>query len=370
MSKIVRILIVEDNDDQYEAYEDAADEISNDDLKVELERKESADNAKEALLSNDFDGAIIDLNLVSGNPQDASGNDVLSEIIECHRFPVYVVSGNLGNLDDGIRSKKSEFLDFYDREKPNNEIFEKLIKIYSTGITRILGGRGQIEERLGEIFWRHLACNFDVWTSKEEESERTLLRYTVSHLAEYLDVPDGEQRYYHEAEFYIKPTIREHIATGDIVERDGGRFIVLSPPCDVAVRSIDNNTPKINAARIILAPLIKIDREDFIKHGIINENTNSGSRKSILKKIISGQRDKYIFLPGYKELSAAAVDLQNLHSVSFEDFLQFKRMATVASPFLKDIQSKFSAYFGRQGQPDMDDEKLLEKYKGLLSAEN
>ncbi|HHI94606.1 MAG TPA: response regulator [Gammaproteobacteria bacterium] len=370
MSKTIRILIVEDNDDQYEAYEDAADEISNDNLKIELERKKSAGNAKEALLSNNFDGAIVDLNLVPGNPQDASGNDVLSEIIERHRFPVYVVSGNLGNLDEGIRSKKSEFLDFHDRGKPNNEIFEKLVKIYLTGITRILGGRGQIEERLGEIFWKHLASSFDVWTSKEEESERTLLRYTVSHLAEYLDIPDGKQRYYHEAEFYIKPTIREHIATGDIVERDGGRFIVLSPPCDVAVRGIDNNAPKINAARITLAPLIKVNRESFVNHGIFANDDSSKSKKSALDKIIKGQREKYIFIPGYKELFAAVVDLQNLHTVDFKEFSEFNRLATISSPFLKDIQSRFSAYFGRQGQPDMDKAELLNKYKGLLSPEN
>jgi len=366
----MKVLIVEDDGDQFEAYEETAEELSNDDLKIHLKWETSLDNAKAALLSRDFDAAIVDLNLEPGNPTDASGNAVLSEIIECHRFPVYVVSGNLGNLDEKIRSKKSEFLDFYDREQPNEDIFKKLVKIYSTGITRILGGRGQIEERLGEIFWKHLACDFDVWTSQNDESERALLRYTVSHLAEYLDIPDGHLRYYHEAEFYIKPTIREHIATGDIVEKENDRFIVLSPPCDVAVRSVDDGAPKINATRIVLAPLIKVNYASFIENGILSVNDNAGNKESKLDKIIKGQRDKYIFLPRYKKLFASIVDLQNLYTVDFNDFNKYDRLATVASPFLKDIQSRFSAYFGRQGQPDMDKKELLKKYKKLLSDDD
>jgi DNA-binding response OmpR family regulator len=365
----MKILVVEDDDDQYQTYLDTAHEMSNNDLEIDLERKKSAENAKKSLLSNDFDGAIVDLNLAPGNHADASGNDVLFEIVESHRFPVYVVSGNLQNLSERIRGKKSQFLDFYDRDTPNRQIFEKLKNIYSTGITRILGGRGQIEIRLGEIFWKHLARDFDVWTSGKEGHERTLLRYTVSHLAEYLDIPDCEQSYYHEAEFYIKPPIRKYIATGDIVDLDNSRYIVLSPQCDVAIRSIEDSKPKINASRIVLAPLVRVNHDSFIEQQIIKDGETLNSRESTLNKIIKGQRDKYVFLPEYKELFPTVVDLQNLHAVDFEDFLRCTRLATVSGLFLKDIQSRFSAYFGRQGQPDMDKNKLLKKYKLLLSSE-
>jgi hypothetical protein len=165
----------------------------------------------------------------------------------------------------------------------------------------------------------------------------------------------------------VKPPIRQHIATGDIVEQNGNRFLVLSPPCDVAVRCIDNGIPKINATRIILSPLIKVDRSTFIAHKIISQDDNVDRRESALKKVIKGQRDKYIFLPVYKELYASVADLQNLHSVDFDEFIQYERLATVSGLFLKDIQSRFSSYYGRQGQPDMDKNSMIKACKKILS---
>ena len=112
MSNTIKILIVEDNDDQFKTYQDAADELNDEDkdVKFELVRKKSASDAKDALLSKAFDGAIVDLNLTQGNPDDTSGNEVLLEIIESHRFPVLVVSGHLGALDVKIRKKESTFV--------------------------------------------------------------------------------------------------------------------------------------------------------------------------------------------------------------------------------------------------------------------
>lgn len=363
----MRIIVVEDDDDMYENYEDTASDLKSDVLQIELVRENSAVSAKQSLLSKGFDGAIIDLNLNQSDPTEASGNDVLKEIVDKHRFPVFVVSGNLQNIDSDLSDKQSEFLKFYNRESPNNDIFTGLINIFKTGITKILGGRGKIEQSLGDIFWTHLASDFGVWPSENRNIERTLLRYTVSHLAEYLDTPDGEDRFYHEAEFYIKPPIREHIATGDILEIDDKRYINLSPSCDVAVRSVADGKPMINADRIVMAPLIKVDRESFIKNGLIQEFDNSDSRKRTLEEIIKGKREKFSFLPGYGDMYPAVVDFQNIHSYPFEQFQASDRIATVSGVFLKDIQSRFSAYFGRQGQPDLKKSELVKNYKGLLS---
>ena len=239
--------------------------------------------------------------------------------------------------------------------------------MHSTGITQILGGRGQIEKKLSEIFWKHLACDFHTWKLQKVEYERTLLRYTVSHLAEYLDIPDGEQKYYHEAEFYIKPPIREHIATGDIVELGENRFIVLSPPCDIAIRNVTAGKPEINTSKIMMAPLVRINKATFLAHGLIKSGDNSSSKESLLNELIKGQRDKYVFLPAYMELYASIVDLQNIDSVNFDIFLTYNRLATVSSMFMKDIQSRFSAYYGRQGQPDMNKKKLVKECKTLLA---
>lgn len=369
MANQIKILIVEDNDDMFQAYEDTATDLNADERKFVLDRKISADQAKDALLSNHFDGAIVDLNLDQHNPGESAGNIVLREIIESHRFPVLIVSGNLGNLDEDIRQKESGFLKFFDREVPNVDIFNYLLKINKTGITHILGGRGQIDKRLGEIFWRHLACDFSNWDAGDRDSERTLLRYTVAHLAEYLDIPNGEDKFYHEAEYYIRPPIRKHISTGDIFERNGMRYILLSPACDVAVRNeTGDGVAIINAERVVLAPLIKLNRAEFIEKKILKEaGETTKNREKILEEIIKGQRDKYAFLPGYGDIYPSVVDFQNIYTCTFDEYMSGQRIATVTATFLKDIQSRFSAYYGRQGQPDLDKSKLLREYKTRIS---
>ena len=366
MPETVRILVVEDDEDQLQAYSDAADQLSTDNIRIELTERKSAAEAKQDLLSAEFDGGIVDLNLSSGDPSEASGNEVLREITEKHRFPVLVVSGNLQNLDERIQ--QSGFLKTFDRDTPNEEIFEYLLKIQATGITRILGGRGLIERYLGEIFWKHLACDFDGWDPGARDCEKTLLRYVVAHLSEYLDLPSGAaNEYYHEAEYYIIPPIREYIATGDIVRKEGSRFIVLSPACDLAVRDVKDGKPVINAGSIVLAPVHELTREVFIKSGIIKEDDNPKERKRKLNEIIKAQREKYVLIPEYRNIAAGVIDFQNLVAWSLDEFLSAKRLATVTGAFIKDIQARFAAYYGRQGQPDLDKKELLQKYISKLA---
>jgi len=370
MNGTFEILVVEDDNEMYEAYNDSVEEFNEGGgVKFILTRERTSAGARKSLLSNKFDGAIVDLNLDTNKPSEASGNEVLKEITESHRFPVFIVSGNLGNLDHEIREKESNFLKCFSREKPNKEILEEIKNICQTGITHILGGRGQIEEKLGEIFWKHFANDLDYWFEKREGTSKALLRYTLSHLYEYLDVPNSSNDCYHEAEFYIKPPIREYIASGDIVESKGDRYIVLSPACDVAVRELDgNNKPIINANRIALAKLIRFQRDEFLKNNIIKADDNGKQREKIIAEIINGQNNKHAYIPEYKGLYASVVDLQNMYSIDFSEFQNdYKRLATVSSSFLKDIQSRFSSYYGRQGQPDLNKKELVRKNKRLLS---
>ncbi len=367
----IKLLIVEDDNEQYQTYEDTAYELSNprNGLLFNLTRETNSQSAEAALLSKNFDAAIVDLNLMANDTAEASGNEILKKIVGNLRFPVFVVSGNLGMLDQQIEEKKSSFLKFYSRDTQNKIIFDEIKKICSTGITNILGGRGLIEEKLADIFWNHLANDLDIWVNKETTSEKALLRYAISHLSEYLDLSTGENDYYDEAEFYIKPPIRDYISTGDIIQSsDGTRFIVLSPACDVAVRKLsDDGKPIINAKRISIAKLIEVNRESFINNEIIKSDAKNSDGKACLDRIIKGQQEKYIFLPEYKPLSASVIDLQNLHAIDFKEYENFDRIATVSSPFLKEIQSRFSSYYARQGQPDLNKDNLIKKHKNAFN---
>lgn len=214
---------------------------------------------------------------------------------------------------------------------------------------------------------KHIANIFPEWKPTSNNLERVLLRYTLSHLSEYLSLDEGDDVYFYNAEVYIKPPIREHIATGDIVDSDGKRHIVLSPSCDVAVRNVDNGKPIINASKIILAPLIEISRSSFIEHGIIKESSNSSERDKTIREIVKGNREKFGFLPAYDNMYAAVIDFQNIITCDLDDFISKNRMATISGSFLKDIQSKFASYLARQGQPDLDKNTLIKDCKEFIS---
>ena len=365
----MKILVLEDDDSQFDTYSDAVEEFQeNNPIEIKLVRAKSVKEAQEKMQENSFDGAIVDLNLDTSDLGEATGNMVLTSIKHDRRFPVSVVSGHLHNLDVEHRENTSALFKTYVRDEVDNiTIFKDFFEIYQTGITDILGKRGVVESRLGEIFWNHIADDMDVWIGKDDQQE-SFLRYTLAHLVESMGHPTGYDDFYHEAEFYIKPPIQEYIATGDIAEKGDDRFVVLSPACDIQARK-KNGEIEFNADRIVLGKLIRIERDGFLANGIIAKADNSKTRVSKLSQIINGTNPKYPFLPEYKKLYPAVIDLQNLHSISIEEYLgpDYERLATISSAFLRDIQANLSAYYGRQGQPDLDKKSLCKRYKGKLS---
>ncbi len=366
----MKVLVLEDNEAQLETYSDEAEDFGDEnEIEIELIPVKSVESAVQEMNDNSFDGAIIDLNLNEEQPDEAEGNRVLTEIKETRRFPVIVVSGNLANLEEKHKESESPLFKLYDRTVENKTIFNDIFKVYQTGITEILGRRGEVEKRLSDIFWKYLANDFDVWLDKGSQ-KKSFLRYTLAHLVEDLGHSTEDEKFYHEAEVYIKPPIQLHIATGDIVEKDGERFVVLSPACDIQPREKKGQLT-FNSNRVVLGKLVKLERKEFVACGIIAEQDNGKVRESKLSSIIHGKTLKYPFLPGYKDLYPAVIDLQNLYTIDIEECIKnYNRLATISGAFLRDIQASFSAYYGRQGQPDLDKNGLVKRYKGQLTPRN
>ncbi|MBY7946676.1 hypothetical protein KW479_21460 [Vibrio fluvialis] len=365
MPEIVKILVVEDDESAFESYQDSADEVSEEfaNITIQLINKQNPADALASISNDEFDGAIIDLNLdESSKAVEAEGNEVINSIYKKNRFPIKVISGNLGNLSPDIEDKKSPFLCFHTRDVENNQVFRDFVELYQTGITKILGRRGKLENMMSDVFWKHLANDMDGW-SKEGTDEETLLRYTLNHLNEYLD---RSARTYNNKEFYIKPPIQKHIASGDIVQNGEQRFIVVSPACDIAPRDGDGEIPKINANKIILCPLISVDRKDWLKRGVINEKQNKKEVKNALDKIVKNQDPKFHFLPEHGELQASISDFQNIDTCTMEQYVTYDRLATVSTSFMKEVHARFVAYIGRQGQPDLNKRSLVERHAHTL----
>lgn len=358
--RIVRVLIVEDNDNQNTAYLDCIEEFneSNTDLSIQATVCKNADDAINKIAEESFDAAVVDLNLTGAN--DASGNQVLHKIISApnKRMAILVVSSTLGSLHQELQATfKSPLLKTFSRaDTPNQRIIEHLAKVYRTGAIQILGGTGRLEELLNKLFFEHLSIGFESWLAQGKSCESELLRWTALHLLEHLDNPTHSELFpgvpgggiYLPAEFYIYPCIRPQLATGDLLQREGELFILLTPACDIEVRGERDGKAQRNVERAVLAFCLPLSQSAFDEKGIGFGKKWSDFEANSKKN----KKDRYCYLPGHLSIPESVIDFKQLESVSIEEINSaFTRIATVSIPFIRDIQSRFSGYYSRQGQP-------------------
>ncbi len=361
MSQPFNLFILEDDDRVFNQYEPLiADFSKSNNIMIKTYRWKNADEALDALKNNWYDGAIIDIRL-SAPDEGRSGNEIIREIKNNLRFPVRVYTG-FDDIDDDLR-QENEFYKIYKRtSKKFSEILLELINIYKTGITNILGKKGTVEEYLKNVFWNHLAGSFASWIDEAKENsgiEKILLRYTLSHLQEYLDKDaSGGYDEYHPSEVYIMGPINKNIHTGLILKKKETNefYIVLTPSCDLA---------QGKASKIVLAP-IENKNMPYVKElkDKKEKSTNGDDKKQAeqaLERLLSNNHSlKYHCLPEVNGVGGF-INFQKINSFTKEQIADdFSPIASVTDKFCKDIIARFSHYYSRQGQPDFDTDKVYD----------
>lgn len=366
MKNEFRLLIVEDDENEITNYKDNIDLFNenNEDncFTINVDFKNNLQNGIKAIKDNKYDGAIVDLRLKQDNFEDAEGNKIIKSIVGNLRIPVSVVSGFLGDIDPDLKNENS-LLRFYDRG--NIEIItilEELRKIYDTGITKILGEDGLIIKELTKIFWERISNDLEYWISESDNNiklEKIVSRYIINHLKEGLELDEnGEFEMYHSSEFYIVPPIKHNFFTGDILEKNGVNYIILMPPCDMA------NDGKVQ--NIVLAKIedINFSHISGAKKKLKNDSSDDKSKFKILKLLSNSYSLNYHFLPSSNAFQGGFIDFRKIQSVKLNELKEeYKRVGTISSEFIKDIISRFSQYYSRQGQPNLD---INEIYKKML----
>ena len=300
-----------------------------------------AANVKDAfgVLDNSFDGAIIDLKL---SVDGYEGNDVIEEIASKYRIPIAVMTGFPRNAITGI-----SLLHVFTRgETGYDEILDLLFNVYDTGLTRIFGGRGHIEDAMDKIFWNNILPGLPSWQSHvaadRENTEKALLRFTASQLFEFLD---DDSDFFYPEEMYIIPPLVENIRTGNIVKLKNSTnwYIVLSPACDLVLRDGKPKTDRILTCQI--------------------ENVSKGVfKKNILERIVKNSHTPYYhYLPKTTLFSGGVINFRNIETFTPSDFQEKfeKPFAQISMVFAKDIIARFSSYYSRQGQPDFESKQIL-----------
>lgn len=362
----MNLLIVENEREQVQLYLDVIESF-NKSFKTSITPfpKYSLEEGREALLTSDYDAAIIDLKL-SSNSVNLEGMDLVKLIVENLRFPVFIVSGSIGQIEEPENALFKKRL----RDSDFKNVLNELMNIYNTGIISILGKNGTINEYLNKIFWKHLSTSMDEWindtTRSPAEKQKSLLRYTLLHIQEYLELSEESGfEVYHPAEIYITPTIKPNVFTGDIVEskETGASYIVLTPSCDLA---------QTKAKDILLVAIenedsgILLEKINIIKKGKATQEIIQEAELVLKALLNNSYSNKYHFLPKYKNISAGLVNFQKIDSIRVKQFHEnFTRKAAINSSFTKDIVGRFSYYYSRQGSPDFNSDEI---YNSLFKA--
>ena len=383
----MKLILIEDNDEELQSCKNAVKDF-NDDHKdkkwyIRLETYTNIENASKALENSYFDGAIIDMKLAdSGN----EGNQAL-DVIRKHlkRIPVAIYTGTPDVAD--VTDIPSIGL-FKKADITYEQLIYKFWDIYKTGLTKIMGGKGQIEQSLSQIFIKYLLPKISPeptiseksnWVSYAEEdpdnTEKALLRYTLNHLIH--ELYKSSENCYPEEMYIHLPNLEQDqvkVDTGCILQnKDNNKFyIVLSPACDLAERE----GGVCNTDRALLVEIQML--EDILSDDYFISNCHDGKKlkKRYLKsnsesprEYLSKQQDNdlikyqrntknlyYCWLPKTSCFNnGAVINFRRVSTYSQEELNESfnSPVIQVSSPFLKDIISRFSSYYARQGQPDI-----------------
>jgi len=325
------------------------------DKKINLIYSESLEAAIEKS-NQHIDGAIIDMKLAANGDE---GNEIIKSIINNRiRIPIIIHTGTPDSID--INENKDHISIIRKGQKSYSDMLDELYEIHDSCISKIISGRGLIEEILSKVYFNNILKQKDTWIHYEQKdkkrAEASLLRLTVNHLLQHID---HESEFYPE-ESYIYPQANTDIQTGSIITSNDAhsRFIILNPACDLVVRS----SGEYKTDRILLC---EIENQE----NICNTFLEGVSRKNIDKKISNLFRNNetiyYHWLPKTDFFDGGFINFRKIKSYSKDELTESFNMEPimqVSNSFIKDILSRFSSYYGRQGQPDIDSSKIKETY--------
>lgn len=369
----LKLLIVEDNEQDLDVCKDTCNRYKSEkNRNIELIECRTLEEAC-CKVNNSFDGVIIDLKLgAEGN----EGNKVIQKIHSQYRIPVAVLTGTPANAES-----KGKLIPVYKKGQTGYDtIFDYFFLIFDTGVTRIFGGRGTIEETMNKIFWKNIYPQIDSWNlhvKKGGSTEKALLRFTLSHLLELLS---DESDICYPEEMYISPPVEPRLKTGSIVKckQSSNYYIILSPACDLAIHDGNIKTDRILVCLIekhnisMLANAKKVLNLDNLE-----DNYDETTKKREMKKknaeflLTQLPRNNYSnywhYLPRTSLFEGGIINFRKVNTYKPKDFdSKFdKPLVQISMAFTKDIVSRFSSYYSRQGQPDFDFDTLAEELKKL-----
>ena len=341
------------------------------------ESAETFEIGMDKISKRDYD--IIILDLCKGEPSETAekpGYAVLKLVQSLAFVPVIFYSGLTKDLADFA----SEVIGVVNKGDGVDKLKSEIERIITSKIALLKGQiYGHLRESLRQYFWETVHAEKKVFEPiKNDISLGYLLlrRFSNSLSKENIKQLLGDDKIKtdkaHPMEFYIFPIdadpTKEEYQAGEILEKDGQYYAILTPDCDLVLRS--SGLRKADKILLATTTLFK-SLPDFAKYSQLKnkqdrtekENQQLPNLEGKLKNWMGnrgGEQDRFFFLPSTPFIDNLVIDFQVKTMIGYEDLKSYRRVAKLDLPFAQSMISSFIRYYNRIGFPDIDAEYVLE----------
>jgi hypothetical protein len=278
---------------------------------------------------------------------------VLQRVLLEIGVPAVVHSGYPAEASEEVQNSKIRII-----EKKGGAAMEALqwLAGHDTLMSAMEVTRRKIAEETAKLFSQSIWPRWDKsWKDIGDGDALAglITRQTASHVAEQLGMPPA---HHHPEEFYIVPPLATgQLGTGDLLKIENSIYVVVTPRCNIARDKYPNH--------IMLALCKPMEgawagtRDGF--------NGNREKREKAVDTLhnfaTQGHSTSTHFLPPCGEQGGPwLADFREIMTVPSEKVpdLLATRFASVASQFIPNLVQRYSAYLGRIGQPDLDEDIL------------
>lgn len=346
-TKLVRILIVDDNRDMLTLAErELNDAFENDEeLSIEVSLEASFDAGYNRVRNGECDLVILDVRR-DGTPDsgenDRAGREVFERIQNVRFLPVIFWTA----LPEQVIDQKMEPLVYVFQKDCSDEIPPAVRSAVSSNVVEIMAG---IENNVADIMrkhmWGELAPNWEEDTVGGNPLE--LARVLITRVASSLQDTDFPGLTSAPSHCYLYPPVAEKYRPGDLlVLRDGGSeewWSIITPACDL------EHQGKAEFCVLARANLLS-GMDEYMNWAA------GGSRKATeaLDRVLSGAKARYHFLPAFRIIPDLVIDLEFVKSVPISTLEEYTRVASLISPYSEALLTRNSHFRGRIGTPDLD----------------
>lgn len=354
------ILFVEDKEQQRDLFATTVDEWNHTNAeqgrRFVVQTCGSFASGKEALTNFRFDCALFDLRLPGppdGPREVPSGNDLALIGLHENGIPVGIITGLQDDLAQEL--EESETVRIFD--KGDGDSYANAIGWFASQwsmMEALASARKHMQGLAADVFVKRMWPQWStISAAAGDDSERLVrivTRQYVNQMGELLGLEQGGG--WHPFECYISPSMEpDRAQTGDVFELDGGRWVVLTPQCDMANGKSEN---------VLLAFCDPDHLNDWDANVTkLREATAEqvGKRSTYFRNLINQKEPAWHFMPALPgETKPLMVQFTKLMTKSLAELNGNlgSRKASVSAPFLSNLIQRFGAYISRTGQPNLD----------------